>query len=165
MSEFSILLSRAIRSDKKAVFRRRAEHLALSVMVVLLLWFPVHMSIRFNRNATMPDTGSYAGQWIFGHYPPDTHFAVERYTPVLDPERFKITKETRLINRAVRDYRDAGVEYLIVSEIIYNRYSSEHRQTKNYQKLFRICPLVREFKPVPGKLTGPIIRILRVPPP
>ena len=70
--------------------------------------------------------------------------------------------ESRIINRSVKDYRAQGVDYLIVSEIVYKRYGPEHRQTKNYQKLFQICSLVKEFQPVEGKLEGPVIRILKI---
>ncbi|MFQ5791519.1 MAG: hypothetical protein ACE5JI_13690, partial [Acidobacteriota bacterium] len=108
-------------------------------------------------------TGTYARKWIEAHFPPGTHFAVERHTPVLDPKRYKITMESRVINRAVRDLRTEGVQYLVVSSTVYSRFSPEHRQSQNYEKLFRICPQVAEFKPVEGKLYGPTIRILSVP--
>jgi hypothetical protein len=140
-----------------------AEAFGLGLLLIFTLWFPIEMSIRWNRLATLPDTGTLAAQWIEAHYPPGTHFAVEFHTPVLDSERYRVTMESRIINRAVRDYRTQGVEYLIVSEMVYKRFGPEHRQTKNYQKLFRICPLVKEFEPVKGKLEGPAIRILQVP--
>ena len=121
------------------------------------------MTLWHNRESTLPDTGSYAAEWIKGHFPPGTHFGVERATVVLDPHRFQISMESRIINRAVRDYQAEKVEYLIVSSIVYQRYGSEHRQTQNYQKLFNICPQVAEFEPEEGKLIGPTLRILRVP--
>jgi hypothetical protein len=52
---------------------------------------------------------------------------------------------------------------LIVSETVYRRFGPEHRQTRNYEKLFAICPLVKEFEPVEGENSGPTIRILRIP--
>lgn len=48
-------------------------------------------------------------------------------------------------------------------EPIYKRYGPEIRQTKNYENLFTIYPLVKEFAPEPGRLYGPTIRILQVP--
>jgi len=51
-----------------------------------------------------------------------------------------------------------------MSSILYQRYSRDHRQTQGYQKLFKICPQVAEFEPQEGKLVGPTLRILRVPP-
>jgi hypothetical protein len=46
----------------------------------------------------------------------------------------------------------------------YDRYGPEHNQTRSYQKLFALCPVVAEFPPIPGQRVGPTIRILKVPP-
>ena len=141
-----------------------ARPVLLTGLLVATLWFPIDMSLQHNRAANMLDTGTYAARWIEDEFPPGTHFAVERHTIVLDPDRYQITMESRIINRAVRDYRAQGVQYLIVSSIVYQRYGPDRRQTQNYQKLFNICPQVAEFKPEEGKLVGPTLRILRVPP-
>ena len=61
------------------------------------------------------------------------------------------------------NYREEGAQFLVVSSQIYDRYGPEHRLTLAYQKLFEICPLVKEFSPVEGELQGPTIRVLRVP--
>ncbi len=71
--------------------------------------------------------------------------------------------ESRVINTAVEHYREAGVQYLIVSSTVYQRFGPEHRQSKAYQKLFETCRLIKEFAPVPGKIMGPTIRILEIP--
>jgi hypothetical protein len=52
---------------------------------------------------------------------------------------------------------------LIVTSTSYQRFGPEHRQTKNYERLFGRCALVKEFEPEPGRLFGPTIRILQVP--
>jgi hypothetical protein len=57
------------------------------------------------------------------------------------------------------------MQYLVISSMAYERYGDEHNQTRSYQTLFAICPLVAEFAPVPGRRPGPTIRILRVPAP
>ncbi len=141
-----------------------ARPVLLTGLLVATLWFPIDMSLQHNRAANMLDTGTYAARWIEEEFPPGTHFAMERSTVVLDDDRYQITMESRVINRAVRDYRAEGVEYLIVSSIQYQRFGPDHRQTQNYQKLFNICPQVAEFEPEEGKLVGPTLRILRVPP-
>jgi len=82
---------------------------------------------------------------------------------VLDRARYKITQEARLITRSVRSYRDEGVQYLVVSSMTFDRFDPEHNQTRSYQKLFALCPVVQEFAPIPGRRPGPTIRILRVP--
>lgn len=137
--------------------------LALVVALLCVLWFPTSMTLRRNRLVTLPDTGTMAALWIDANVPPGTHFAVERHTPVLDRKRFHVTESKRVINIAVAHHREAGAQYLIVASTSYQRFGPEHRQTKNYEKLFDICPLVKEFRPEVGRLSGPTIRILQVP--
>jgi 4-amino-4-deoxy-L-arabinose transferase-like glycosyltransferase len=132
-------------------------------VTLILLFFPLVTSVRFNRAATEPDTGNAAREWVNRAFPPGTVFAVERHAPVPDRTRFKVLIESRLISRAVADYRREGVQYLVVSSMVYERFPPEHRQSRAYAKLFEICPLVQEFAPLPGRTSGPTIRILRVP--
>ena len=146
-----------------AVTRRPLEIGALVAVLVFVLWSPTATSMRRNHLVTLPDTGSIAAEWIEARFPPGTHFAIERHTPVLDRKRYKFTENKRVIDIGVAHHREAGVEYLIVSSTSYRRFGPEHRQTKNYQKLFAICPLVREFKPESGRIYGPTIRVLQVP--
>jgi len=139
------------------------ERAALAAVLVLVLWFPFSMTRLRNHLVTLPDTGTLASQWIDANMPPDTSFGVERQTPVLDGARYRISMESRVINQSVEHYREAGVQYLIVSSTVYQRFSPEHRQTKAYQRLFETCRLVKEFAPEPGKIMGPTIRILEIP--
>jgi len=146
--------------------RKRFVVPALAALVLsLVIVPPLRTAIRFDIEATRPDTGTFAREWIDKTFPPGTKFAVERFTPVLDPKRYQIVQESRLVNRSVRSYRDEGVQYLIVSSMAYTRYGSEHNQTKSYVKLLAICPAVATFDPIPNQLVGPTIKILRVPPP
>ena len=142
---------------------RSFEIVGLVAVVVLLLWFPMSMTLRRNRMVTLPDTGTMAAQWIEARLPEGTSFAVERHAPVLDPKRFRVSQTKRAIDIGVAHHREAGAEYIIVTSTSYQRYGPENRQTKNYEKLFAICPLVKEFAPEPGRLFGPTIRILQVP--
>jgi hypothetical protein len=145
--------------------RRRFLVPALAAAVLLLVLVPpLRTAIRFDIEATRPDTGTFAREWIDKTFPPGTKFAVERFTPVLDPKRYQIVQESRLVNRSVRSYRDEGVQFLIVSSMAYTRYAPEHNQTRSYVKLMAICPVVATFDPIPNKLVGPTIKILRVPP-
>ena len=136
---------------------------AFLVVLVAVLWFPVSMTLRHNHLANLPDTGTMAGQWIESRYPEGTHFALERQTPVLDAERYRLTRESVLARRSVEDYRKAGVQYLVVSSTVYNRFGADSRRARAYEKLLNICPLVKEFAPVEERIMGPTIRILQVP--
>jgi hypothetical protein len=139
------------------------ERAALALVLALVSWFPVSMTLHRNHLLRLPDTGAIARRWIEESFPPDTSFAVERQTPVLDGTRYRITMESRVINQSIEHLREAGVQYLIVSSTVYQRFNPEHRQSKQYQKLFETCPLVKEFAPEEGKIIGPTIRILEVP--
>ena len=139
------------------------ESLALVAVLVLVMWSPASTTLRRNRLVTLPDTGTMAAQWIESRFPPGTHFGVERHTPVLDRERFDVTERKRVIDIGVDHLREAGVQYLIVTSTSYRRFGPEHRQTRNYERLFGRCPLVKEFEPEAGRLFGPTIRILEVP--
>jgi 4-amino-4-deoxy-L-arabinose transferase-like glycosyltransferase len=161
--EGALRASRVIGRRFKSPLRIPIEAPAVLVVLVVLLWFPVNMTLKHNRLRNLPDTGNLARVWIEGRFEPGTYFGVERHTPVLDPERFKVMQHARVIDLGVGHYREEGVEYLIATETAYKRYGPEHRQTRAYERLFGICPLVKEFKPVDGKITGPTVRILRIP--
>jgi len=137
--------------------------LASAGLLLALLAPPLRTAVRYNIETTRRDTGNEAREWIQRTFPPGTHFALERHTPVLDRARYKITQEARLITRSVKSYRDQGVEYLVVSSMTFDRFDAQHNQTRSYQKLFALCPVVQEFAPIPERRPGPTIRILRVP--
>jgi len=144
--------------------RRRFVVPALAAgLVALLVVPPLRTAIAFDQAATRKDTGTIAREWIDAHLPPGTHVALERFTPVLDGTRYALTLEPKLINRSVQSYRDDGVQYLVVSSLAYDRFPAEHNQTRSYQKLFALCPLVAEFPGLPGQRPGPTIRVLQVP--
>jgi len=164
----AILAAYAVHEGSIAAARwRRVEWIEpylMAAMLALILWFPTQMSIRHDRETTLPDTGNVAREWINETFDPGTQFVAERFTPVPDRNRFRVSQEARAIHKSVADYRSAGVDYLIVSSQIYDRYGPEHRVTRAYQRLFELCPTVKEFEPQEGKLQGPTIRVLRVPP-
>ncbi len=159
----SLSFASALLHRRFGAFSPFFERAALALVLLLVLWFPLSMTRLRNHLSTLPDTGALANQWIEANIPPDTSFGVERQTPVLDRSRYRITMESRVINQAVEHYREAGVQYLIVSSTVYQRFNPEHRQSKAYKKLFETCRLVKEFAPVPGKIMGPTIRILEIP--
>ena len=164
----AILAAYAIHEAALATTRwRRAQWLEpflVAAMLALVIWFPTRMSILHDTEAALPDTGNVAREWVNETFEPGTHFVAERYTPVPDRERFRVSQEARAIHKSVADYRNEGVDYIIVSSQIYGRYGPEHRVSRAYQRLFDICPSVAEFEPVDGTLQGPTIRVLRVPP-
>lgn len=156
------LATRVFRHPRMEHYRGLAPYAAAGATFLLMV-APLQTSIRLNTRLTLPDTGNQARVWINEAFPPGTHFAVERHAPVPDRKHFQVTQEARIIRKSVESYRELGVQYLVVSSQVYERFGPEHRITKGYERLFQICPLVKEFKPVEGMLGGPTIRILRVP--
>ncbi|HSF17058.1 MAG TPA: glycosyltransferase family 39 protein [Vicinamibacteria bacterium] len=146
-------------------FLRRlpVQPVATAVLIAVAVGAPLDTSIAMNVERSRDDTGSLARVWIDGHFAPQTHLAVERQCPALDRGRHRVTIQSRIIDRSVADYREEGVEYLVVSSAQYDRFGPEHRQTRNYYKLFEICREVARFEPIEGRVIGPTIRILRVP--
>jgi hypothetical protein len=71
--------------------RRAVVPLTAAVLLVLLLVPPLVTAVRYDVENTRRDTGSYAREWIDRTFPPGTHFALERHTPILDWSRYKIT--------------------------------------------------------------------------
>jgi hypothetical protein len=144
--------------------RRRFVVPVMTVAVVAALMVPpLRMAIAFDRAVTRTDTGTIAREWIDRTLPPGTHLALELFTPVLDGARYKLTLEPKLINRSLQSYRDDGVQYLVVSSLAYDRFPADHNQTRSYQKIFALCPLVAEIPGIPGQRPGPTIRVLQVP--
>ncbi len=150
------------RAGRRARTSRYLEPALVVAGAFALLAAPIVRSVRADQFATRRDSGSYAREWIDKEFARGTHFAVERFSPVLDQRRYTVTRESRLTSRSLDDYRDAGVQYLIVTSLTYARYGPEHRQSREYQKFFNACPLVGEFPPRAGP--GPTVRILQVPP-
>jgi hypothetical protein len=144
-------------------YRGVLEPTAVMVLFLVALAVPTRTAIAHNIEWNRIDTGNIARLWIEANIAPNAHIARERQTPFVDPTRYRVTMESRLITRSVQDYRANGVEYLIVSSAQYDRFGPEHRQTLAYAKLFAICPLVKEFAPTEGRTIGPTIRILQVP--
>ena len=158
--EFLAVIVRRMGSKRYLAF----EPVAAVLLLVVLIWSPLRTSIRFNTELTLPDTGNVAREWIDGAFPPGTSFAVERHAPVPDRKKYKVMQEARIIQKALRSYRDLGVGYFVVSSQVYERFGPEHRLSKAYDRLFQACPLVRKFEPLEGELQGPTIRVLKVPP-
>ncbi len=142
---------------------RFAEPYAVAGITLCLMFSPLRTSVRLNEQLTLPDTGNQARGWVDGAFPPGTRFAVERHAPVPDRKRFHVIQEARIIMKSVKSYRELGVQYLVVSSQVYDRFGPEHRVTEAYERLFQICPTVKEFKPVEDRIQGPTIRILKIP--
>jgi hypothetical protein len=137
--------------------------LACAAFVGVLAFSPLLESRAHNERLNVPDAGNLAREWIDATFPPGTAFAVERHAPVPDRRKFRVQIEARIVGKPLSDYSQLGVQYLVLSSMVYERFGPNHRITKAYQELFRLSRLVKEFGPIEGKLQGPTIRVLAVP--
>ena len=132
----------------------------------LLAWavaIPAATAARLNRNATAPDTGNEARRWIEGRLPRGTAFVAEALGPVPDQRRFKVIVESYATNRSLGQWREEGIEYLLVTSDGYGRVNPENPRGRAYTQLFERCPLVMEWSRRAGVVEGPTIRLLKVP--
>jgi len=154
----------------RALFRRKItasviglESFACAGVVAVLAFSPLSVTRAYNARLNMPDAGNVARGWINAALPPGTVIAVERHAPVPDRGEFQVLFEARIVAKPLDAYRELGVEYLVASSMVYERFGPGHRITKAYDDLFRRTTLVKEFGPVDGRLQGPTIRVLAVP--
>jgi hypothetical protein len=137
--------------------------LACAGLVGVLAFSPLLESRAHNARLNVPDAGNLAREWIDATFPPGTAFAVERHAPVPDRRKFHVQIEARIAGKPLSEYSRLGVQYLVVSSMVYERFGANHKMTKAYQELFRLSRLVKEFGPIEGRLQGPTIRVLAVP--
>ncbi|UCD57800.1 MAG: hypothetical protein JSV16_01440, partial [Candidatus Hydrogenedentota bacterium] len=108
------------------------------------------------RQTRLTDNRTLAYQWITGNVPPGTRILYEAYCPQLYfSGRFEIgymwTISEIPFEEVMRDY-----DYVVVSETQWRRYGAMRYRT--YEPLFKLSP-VREWASMPGKSSGPTIRI------
>ena len=155
-------LATVVRTLRPALFPAAGSVIAAG----LLAWsvaIPARTTARFNRNVTAPDTGNEARRWIEERLPPGTGFVAEVLGPVPDQRRFRVVVQGYAISRSLRVYREEGLEYLLVTSDLYERWGPDHPRTRAYARFFERCPLVMEWSRRAGAVEGPTIRLLRIP--
>jgi hypothetical protein len=90
-----------------------------------------------------------ARDWINGSLAPGTHLAVEAYGPVIDEARFKVDWVGRVTQYSAAQYAEQGVEYVVASGGIFNRFYREPDRylgdVQQYDTLFAGLEPVRTF--------------------
>ena len=154
-----------------------------AVLVVAVLGVPAYDMALFEIRQVNPSTRVQAMMWMEAFLPASSRVAVERYGPPQVPGKFDYVYSGSLgQDREVDDYRREKVDYLVVTDEIYNRYLAEPERYGNavafYNEVFSTLPLVAEFVPSPvrpglkpksnvsavhpGTGGGPIVRIYRL---
>jgi 4-amino-4-deoxy-L-arabinose transferase-like glycosyltransferase len=156
--------------------RRRALWIALAVVVALVgasaLVRHAAASVDHVRTVTLPDTRWAALHWVSLHVAPGSRVVREPHTPEVE----LITTQGRprfaveVLNWSVTDLDPGALarfDYVLLSDAMYGRFLAAPQrypaQAARYRALFDALPLAGEFAPEPGRTTGPVIRIYRVP--
>jgi hypothetical protein len=135
---------------------------AVLVIVAALVANPVSDVVLHDVRAASPSTNVAARGWIIDNLPPGARIAGETYTAPLTGTNFRYSEEFSLFQRNTLDgYRGAGVEYIVASSNMYDRYYADPDLyagiIEQYDALFAEEQL-EEFRPGDTR-GGPTIRI------
>jgi 4-amino-4-deoxy-L-arabinose transferase-like glycosyltransferase len=156
--------------------RRRAAWIAVAAAVALVgasgLVRHATASISHVRTVTLPDTRWAALHWVSVHVPPGARVVREPHTPEVElitsggRPRYRV----KVLSWSVTDLSLAalsGYDYVVLSDAMYGRFLRDPEryptQAARYRALFAGFKLEGEFAPEPGRTTGPVIRVYRVP--
>jgi 4-amino-4-deoxy-L-arabinose transferase-like glycosyltransferase len=156
--------------------RRRAILVAVAVAVGALgaAGFARHtaQSVAYVRTVTLPDTRWAALRWVSLHVPAGSRVVREPHTPEVElletDGRPRLTVEALTWSVADMDPKAVmGFDYVVLSAAMYARFVDQPQrypvEAGRYRALFDGLSLEAEFRPKPGRTTGPVIRIYRVP--
>lgn len=162
--------------------------LGLLLSFSIAVFIPMlHASIRQGYDMSLIDTRTITRQWMINNIPSGSSVLSEANTPQLPKRLFKFFQvkkgdngalvEVDLMNVNANNYMPGGdlgelkntyaiqkenINYLVVSDF-YDRYLMEAERypeiVANYEKIMNSNQLIYELKKVPGKTTGPRIRI------
>ena len=157
------LLSRLPRGGGPTERHRRLDPRSIAIGVLLVcLAAPTALALGRTRLLAGADTRSLALAWITENVPQGATIVREEQTPRVDAERYDVEYTWSLAARPPMAYRAAGVDYLIASSAIYDRYrGADTPQAANYRRMF-LWPRARTFVP-DSAIRGPVVLVLEVP--
>jgi len=144
---------------------------ATAVLVVLLTGLvsalPARDFVHVALLQARPSTRIAAREWIVANVPPGSTIAADFYTAPLHDTELRADYHFALAaDGDVDHYRDAGVQYLMISDAIYSRYLREAqrypREVAFYRSLLDRGRLVKRFSPIDAG-RGPTISLYALP--
>ena len=122
-------------------------------------------SYKYVKRITLPNTRWESTLWINENLPAGSKIVLEHYTPRPDKKLFKLSYPGICGLKRVVSKLDQ-FDYIVASSNDYGRFFSNRKkyakQINIYNGIFEKYELVKEFKPVKGQSTGPVIKILKV---
>ncbi len=142
------------------------------VVIVLVLFPSVVKVLRFDYLLTQKDTRTLAKEWINRNLPKGSTLALESYGPPLSPDDFNLLRRHTLGNIHLDWLAQRNVKYVIVSDIMYARFTrfpeEFPKQASFYRSLEEQTLLIKTFRPKWDEylidLHNPTIKIYRLSP-
>ena len=141
-----------------------------ALIALVAVWPLYHLAV-LDLSQSGPTTQVKAREWLIQHLPAHSKIAQEWYCAPLSDTNFDVSETNSLATdprfRTFADYRQAGFQYLIVSDYMYGRFFAERERYPSeiafYQGLFDHGRLIQAFSP---SLTssGPVIQIYALSP-
>jgi 4-amino-4-deoxy-L-arabinose transferase-like glycosyltransferase len=137
-----------------------------SVLLGLLAWQPASEAIAGNINRSLPDTRILAREWIQANLPAGSAVATDAYSAPLDADRFRLMRTFSLSSESPEYYGEQGIEYLVTSSAMYERFLAEaERYSSNvefYRRVEREGTLIYAITPIPWQRSGPKVSVFEI---
>ncbi len=138
------------------------------ILALLLSLGPIWTIAKHDYYFSQTDTRTLCKEWFEATVPGGVKIAQDWYTGSISEDVYQITKAFTISDRPVAYYKAAGVEYILVSSWLYNRYRREKETYPDnhafYETLAREEELAMEFLQDPVYRPGPTIRVYRIAP-
>jgi 4-amino-4-deoxy-L-arabinose transferase-like glycosyltransferase len=138
------------RLRRAAVLRGLLKPLPAVLGIVFLLP-SVWQVARYDDSITRTDTRTVAKNWVEANIPRGERIATETYGPPLDPEAYKLIRRNALGTIDLDWLVQRRVKYVIVSDIMYRRFTDAPREFPReasfYRSLDRQAYLLQTFSP------------------
>jgi hypothetical protein len=149
----------------------QSRHLNLAVIALVLIPSVVQIA-RFDYLLTQKDTRTLSKEWINSKLPRGSTLALESYGPPLSPDDFSLLRRHTLGNIHLDWLAQRHVEYVIISDIMYARFTrfpeEFPKQSRFYRSLEEQTLLIKTFHPKWDDylidLHNPTIKIYRLSP-
>ncbi|MGD9345106.1 MAG: phospholipid carrier-dependent glycosyltransferase [Candidatus Aminicenantes bacterium] len=166
-------ISALVSKDNSPILYRALDSRFLHWGIVVLILIPsAAQVVRFDYLLTQKDTRTLAKEWVNSHLPEGSTLALESYGPPLSRDDFSLLRRHTLGNIHLDWLAQRKVEYVIVSDIMYARFTrfpqEFPKQARFYRSLEEQTLLIKTFRPKWDEylidLHNPTIKIYRLSP-
>ncbi|MBN1933813.1 MAG: glycosyltransferase family 39 protein [Anaerolineae bacterium] len=126
---------------------RSSGLIATGLIGLTALALPLAQTVKANLELTATDSRETARVWILENLPGGARIAVESYAPYVDPMRFWVEGQGRMIEHDPKWYLDRDFEYLVFSQRMFMRFYRDpemyRKQIEQYDRLFEHFELLK----------------------